>query len=379
MDFGTTGTSQTLSVSKGGGGTLTWSVSGNRSWLGVTPSSGSVTGETDTITVTVDRSGLGAGAYSGSVTLTSNGGIKTVSVIMRRATVSPVARFSMSSSGQTANQNQTLNLTVAPGGTATVNFSATTSYDLDGTITSYQWKINGTPVSTSQSFTFGLGAGTHQIFLTITDNSGLETSVGGTVVVVESRLSAKILSYGPSSVVNVRVGDATSLSVTFVNDGNVPWKFTAGATVWDSSGIQVANYSETMSIELLPGQQNTIDWDHTVNTQGDYWVQFGVWKYAQFTGPNLLDIGPSPSRKLISGQNFLLNAAVRTTTNLNVRTGPGTKYPEISDSAYSSFAPTGASGTVKDGPISSGGYVWWKVQFDPGYIGWCAENWLEKI
>ncbi len=93
----------------------------------------------------------------------------------------------------------------------------------------------------------------------------------------------------------------------------------------------------------------------------------------------ILDSDPSPSKMLIVGQKFSLNARVRTTTNLNVRTDPGTSNPEITGSGYPGFAPSGTTGIVIDGPISSDGFVWWKVQFDAGYVGWCADNWLEKL
>ncbi|MCH8987455.1 MAG: hypothetical protein IIA92_01440, partial [Chloroflexi bacterium] len=320
-------------------------------------------------------SGLSAGTYSGTLTVSSNGGTKTVTVTMQVATQDPVAKFSMSSGAQTAIENQTLNLTVATGGTASVNFSATTSYDPDGTITGYQWKINGTPVSNSQSFTFVLAAGTHQIFLTVTDNHGLTDPVGATVVVTESPPTAIILGYGPSSVVHVGVGESVSLSVTFLNNGNVPWKFIAGATVWNSSGQQVANYSTTIGFDLQPQQQYTVNWSHTVGVVGDFWIQFGVWR----DSITLLYKEPSPSQLLIVGQKFSLNARVRTTANLNVRTGPGTSYPEISGNGYPGYAPSGTAGTVISGPTSSDGFVWWRVQFDAGYTGWCADNWLEKL
>ena len=109
----------------------------------------------------------------------------TVAVIEEGEKQHPVAQFSMSSQGKTAYENETLNLTVSPGGTATVSFSAERSYDPDGQIVSYVWKISGTQVSTFRDFTFGLGKGTHQIFLTVKDDDGLESSVGGTVVVTE--------------------------------------------------------------------------------------------------------------------------------------------------------------------------------------------------
>jgi hypothetical protein len=62
--------SQTLSVSNSGDGTLSWSVSDNQSWLTVSPSSGTSTGETDAVTVSASVSGLTAGTYNGTITVT---------------------------------------------------------------------------------------------------------------------------------------------------------------------------------------------------------------------------------------------------------------------------------------------------------------------
>jgi len=98
---------------------------------------------------------------------------------------SPVAKFSMSAQGKTVYENQTLNLTVSAGGKATVNFSAQRSYDPDGSIASYEWKISGTKVSSSRDFSFDLGKGTHDIYLTVTDYKGATDSVAGTVEVKE--------------------------------------------------------------------------------------------------------------------------------------------------------------------------------------------------
>jgi hypothetical protein len=58
-------------------------VSDDRLWISVSPTSGSSTGEHDTITVTVNRSGLSPGHYTGTVTIDPNyGSDQTVSVDM---------------------------------------------------------------------------------------------------------------------------------------------------------------------------------------------------------------------------------------------------------------------------------------------------------
>ena len=119
-----------------------------------------------------------------------------------------------------------------------------------------------------------------------------------------------------------------------------------------------------------------------MNQAGDYWVQFGIWKATPFTSENLLDREPSTSQKLIVGQaaaRFQVGGRVRTTANLNVRTGAGTSYPEIGDPDYPGNAPSGSTYTVLDGSASADGFTWWRVEFDAGYTGRCAENWLEEI
>ena len=112
---------------------------------------------------------------------------------------------------------------------------------------------------------------------------------------------------------------------------------------------------------LRLGQQTTVSWDHTVSAAGDYWVQLGVWRQKPYIANNLLDKEPSPSQKLIVGQaaaKFQVIDRVHTTANLNVRTGPGTSYPEVSGPAYPGYAPAGSAGTVVGGPVPADAYTW---------------------
>ena len=100
----------------------------------------------------------------------------------------PVAGLSMTSQGQTVYENGTLNLTVTPGGTTNVNFSASRSSDPDGSISSYQWRINGEPVSTSRDFAYVLDVGTHQILLEVWDNQGAQGAVGASIIISEDNI-----------------------------------------------------------------------------------------------------------------------------------------------------------------------------------------------
>lgn len=102
---------------------------------------------------------------------------------------SPVARFTMGGESlfegyKAASENETLYLGYDQYESGVrVDFSAGNSFDPDGTIVKYEWFINGTPVSNSRDFSFVLDANQHLIFLRVTDNSGLQSEVGATIII----------------------------------------------------------------------------------------------------------------------------------------------------------------------------------------------------
>ena len=84
INFGThnqgwTGSS-TFEIWNSGSGTLTYSLSESLNWITVSPTSGSSTGEHDTITVSVVNTGSMSGYYSGYISISSNGGSGSVFV-----------------------------------------------------------------------------------------------------------------------------------------------------------------------------------------------------------------------------------------------------------------------------------------------------------
>jgi len=64
----------TFEIWNTGGGTLSYSLSENCSWVNVAPLSGVSTGEHDTVTVGVNTTGLSPGEYSCNISIFSNGG-----------------------------------------------------------------------------------------------------------------------------------------------------------------------------------------------------------------------------------------------------------------------------------------------------------------
>ena len=74
-DMNTGETSSTsFDIWNSGTGILTYNLSENCSWVTLSTTSGSSTGEHDTITVTVDTTSLSEGAYSCDITIVSNAG-----------------------------------------------------------------------------------------------------------------------------------------------------------------------------------------------------------------------------------------------------------------------------------------------------------------
>jgi hypothetical protein len=103
----------------------------------------------------------------------------------------PTAGFTMTSGSQSAIEGQSLALTVPVGGTANVAFSAARSSDPDGTVTAWEWKIDGKLVSTASSIMSTLGVGSSAITLVVTDNNGIKSNTAqGTVVVTEGDSAA---------------------------------------------------------------------------------------------------------------------------------------------------------------------------------------------
>jgi len=121
---------QTLEVSNSGVGTLTWSVSDNANWLSESPTTGSSTGEPDTVTVSVDVAGMSAGDYSASITIMADEAInspRTVPVSLHISPPAPEISFSPASLSFTAGEGGSApadeTLEIWNSGTGTLNWS----------------------------------------------------------------------------------------------------------------------------------------------------------------------------------------------------------------------------------------------------------------
>ncbi|TSC86908.1 MAG: PKD domain-containing protein [Parcubacteria group bacterium Gr01-1014_8] len=71
---------------------------------------------------------------------------------------------------------------------------------------------------------------------------------------------------------------------------------------------------------------------------------------------------------------FAIGDRVRATDAVNVRATPSTS------GAILDAQPTGAEGTIIDGPQSANGFTWWKIDWDNSTIdGWSVQNYIVKV
>ena len=163
---GTNPAAQPFALTNTGGGTLSWTLSDNATWLQLNTVSGTTTTETDTISASVTTSGLAAGTYNAIITVTASGSTNSPRQI-------PVSF--------------TLSATVA--GTASLTWNANSETDLAG-YKVYQGTASGgygapvaiIPATSTGYIATGLQTGTTYFFvITSYDNAGNESLLSNEV------------------------------------------------------------------------------------------------------------------------------------------------------------------------------------------------------
>jgi len=138
-------------------------------------------------------------------------------------------------------------------------------------------------------------SGTVYWTVTLRDNTGATASRSFTVTYTPTTISASIDSYSPSSKITVNTGQSFIINTSFTNRGNTAAYFYPGVSIWNSNGSLIfTDWGGKTYLNI--GQQGSASWSHTINTPGEYWLQFGVWNEAK---SELLDKKPSPSQNLI--------------------------------------------------------------------------------
>lgn len=138
VDFGTTGTNRSVTLSNTGDASLTWTASENTGWLSLGATSGSISGRTSqTLTLTAQRDGLTAGTYTTALTFSAGtAGTVTESVLLTVPSTSSstvllagrlIDQFGEQGLGGVTVAFKGATATTAPDGSFTIPGSPTTS------------------------------------------------------------------------------------------------------------------------------------------------------------------------------------------------------------------------------------------------------------
>ena len=268
----------------------------------------------------------------------------------------------------------TLSTSVSPSGSGSVSPSSGT-YD-EGT----QVTLTASPASGYTFDHWGGDASGTSSSTTITMNSN-KSVIAYFAGIQKPDLTVTSVS-APSS---AKVGDTISVTFTVKNQGG-----SSSGSFSNRVSLSTSSYGTTYSLgnfsmsSLGAGASSTKTVSVTIPSvsSGYYYVTIFCDGFQSISESNENNnIGSTYPSKIYIGEasEFNIGDRVRVTTNLNVRTGAGTGYPEITDPDYHDYAPAGTVGTVISGPISANGYVWWKIQYDAGYTGWSVEGGLEKV
>jgi len=184
LSFGSSSTTKTFTVRNSGSGTLSYAISDNKPWLSVSPTSGSSTGESDTISVTVNRSALPSGVnHTGRVTIDPSHGSNRYVDVSVTEPAPTISKVTPTSSSVTVNigESPRFRVSTADGGS-----------DLDR----IEWRLTGAATysdtdqvsgssDSAEDFNDYVGnytfdkAGNYTLTATVYDDSGDTDSVSG--------------------------------------------------------------------------------------------------------------------------------------------------------------------------------------------------------
>jgi len=186
-------------------------------------------------------------AYSGD----GNYDAKTVGtfITVTAASQGPTARFTMSSQGQTANENGTLTATADSSGSAKVSF-ASNSTPGSSAITGYVWNSNGLQFCNSSVCGFpSFPPGTYAISLIVTDANGLTSTANATLLVNATQgptahftMSSQGKTANENGTLTATADSSGSAKVSFASN-STPGSSAITGYVWNTNGLQFCNAS----------------------------------------------------------------------------------------------------------------------------------------
>ena len=309
---GSNASSQSFQVRNSGGGTLSYTISKNATWLSCTPASGTSTGEQDTIAVNYTTSVLSAGTYTATITITASGATNSPQTIPVSLTVNAVPSISLSpaslsaSTAQGSNaSSQSFQVRNSGGGTLSYTISKNATWlsctPASGTSTGEQDTI------TVNYATSVLSAGTYTATITITasgaTNSPQTIPVSLTVNAVPSislspaSLSASTAQGSNASSQSFQVRNTGGGTLSYTISKNATWLSCTPAsgtstgeqdtiTVnYATSVLSAGTYTATITITAsgATNSPQTIPVSLTVNAVPG--IEYSIWSPGVAVGP----------------------------------------------------------------------------------------------
>jgi hypothetical protein len=266
-----------------------------------------------------------------TVTATYNGGSKTASITVTAAVTAPTAHFTMTGQGQTFSDGGTLPLSITTGGSASANFTSTSTPG-SAPITTYVWKSNGTQDCTNAT-TCGLtftGAGSATITLTVTDQNGKMSTATGTVVVTVSNPTPTISLINPNTFTLNQGGGSVAATITgtgFTSQSYHQYSVSGGAQWAWATQPPTFNSSISMTIDVATSTAQTQYYRVCVSETGSA-------ASATCSGSLTVTVTPAPAISSVT-QNV-----PGSTTVLEPVTIRGTNFPTASNGGYLIFTDT---------------------------------------
>jgi len=202
VEGGSTPADKTLEIWNSGIDTLHWTLSDDAEWLSEDSTSGSSTGEHDTVAVSVDTAGMSVGDYSASITITADeasNSPRTVLVSLHISSAAPQISFSPES----------LSFTAVEGGSTPAN---KTLEIWNSGVDTLNWTLNDNAAWLSQNPTSGSSTGEHDTVAVSVDTTGMSAGDYSANITI----TADGASNSPQTV-------PVSLSVGGIGPPSQPW------------------------------------------------------------------------------------------------------------------------------------------------------------
>jgi hypothetical protein len=269
---------QTLKIWNSGVDTISWSLSDDAGWLSENPSSGSSTGEPDTVAVSVDIAGMSAGGYSANITITADEAINSPWTV-------PVSLHIGSSTPEISFDPESLSFTAGEGGSN----PAPKRLDIwNSGVDRLYWSLSDDADWLSENPTNGSSVGERDTVVLSVDVTGMSDGAYSASITIASPGA----SNSPQTVpINLYVGVSpppaqftiTSLDVTpervppgqpvtvsaqVTNTGGSGGSYTVNLTV-------NGQVEQTKTVPLAPEAMETVTFTVTKETPGSYTVSIG--------------------------------------------------------------------------------------------------------